>query len=92
MEGVGFWECREAPCVQAGFSKPAKSVLATGEFDASLYANEWVAQAQFDLVADIVKQNAARMRQAIMPSIRNGEAVVSGVIHEPVTRKIIAIV
>ncbi len=73
-------------------TREGRIILTTGEFDASLYANEWVAQAQFDLVADIVKQNAARMRQAIMPSIRNGEAIVSGVIHEPVTRKIIAIV
>ena len=29
MEGVGFWECRKAPCFHAGFSKPAKSVQAT---------------------------------------------------------------
>jgi len=72
--------------------KEARIILVTGIFDPSLYADEQKSQAQLTLAKHIVQNNAAWIRRRYNRSIKTGETVVVGALHEPGTRRLLQIV
>lgn len=74
-------------------TREGRIVLVTGEYDKSLYnGNSDGAKRELERVASIVRNNAAQMREKLAAGIATGEAIVLGCLHEPETRKLIAVV
>jgi hypothetical protein len=70
----------------------ARIILVTGIYDEKLYADKDKAQEQLNLSTHIVQNNAAWIRGKFEKSIKTGETIVIGALHEPGNRRLSHIV
>lgn len=76
---------------QADPREEGRLVMTTGVFKRNIYATEEDAAEEFEDVYSVVGEDAAKIRERFSESVKNGEIVVLGCIHENKTRRIISL-
>jgi hypothetical protein len=74
-----------------GLEKQGRIIIATGRINPDIYKDDRSKKRELDKVIAYVKNNAAKLREELEPSVKTGETIIFGAIFNEASREIIEI-
>lgn len=83
---------RFLPALDVDLTREARIIMVTGGFDPSIYKDEKAIEQEYDKVATVVIDDAAKVKMMVKRAIAEGAAIVIPMIHHTENRSIIDVV